>query len=246
MSGESTWIPLERDEVVGSGQDPANIETDDAWSFGSRTRLFWSGSASATPGVGSLHSSAPNETEPQTFGEHPDRQSHLSWRRSRLRDAESGARRFTSLYQWEGVVEEVNGTGFRARLHALENGRTNKSHVEYAEFDYDDLAYDSDRGLVAPGAVLYWTLGRSRNGYGTWVRTSLLRLRRLPTASARQKREAERLAEELLSELRDEQLQLRAAGPRRGRALGLRPRFWGSHLCSCRWGVVPRGLMSES
>jgi hypothetical protein len=113
-----------------------------------------------------------------------------------------GKRLFAPVYQWEGVVEEVNGKGFRARLHPFERGEADPTKVEYADFEYDDLADDSDHALVVEGAVFYWTVGRHRNEAGTQMNTSLVRFRRLPPPNVRQIREAEAEAEALLADLR--------------------------------------------
>jgi hypothetical protein len=116
-----------------------------------------------------------------------------------------GRRGFLPVYQWEGVVEEVNGTSFRARLRPFEEGPTEGARVEYADFDYDDLADESDHGLVAEGAVFYWTIGKSRNVAGTLFNTSLVRFRRLPSPTAAQKRQAAREAAALLADLEESQ-----------------------------------------
>lgn len=112
-----------------------------------------------------------------------------------------GKRGFAPLYQWEGVVEEVNGEGFRARLVPFENGQADPSRVEYADFEYDDLADESDRELVTHGAVFYWTVGRGRDSGGSISKRSLVRFRRLPPTSPYHAREARREAEDLLSDL---------------------------------------------
>jgi hypothetical protein len=114
-----------------------------------------------------------------------------------------GRRKFSPVYQWEGVVEEVNGEGFRARLRPLEVGLADR--VEYADFDYDDLADESDFDLVAEGAVFYWTVGRSSNEAGTQTKTSLVRFRRLPATTERQIKAAATQAEALLADLSEDQ-----------------------------------------
>jgi hypothetical protein len=122
----------------------------------------------------------------------------------RSRPVVFGQKGFAPIYQWEGVVEEVNGGGFRARLRPLtapqEGGR-----VEYADFEYIDLSNASDHELVARGAVFYWTVGRSRNPAGTITNTSLLRFRRLPPPTLTQQREAAREAAALLADLSEDQ-----------------------------------------
>jgi hypothetical protein len=112
-----------------------------------------------------------------------------------------GRRAFKPLYQWEGVVEEVSDEGFRARLRPFENGSLNRSQVEYADFEFVDLADESDYDLVEKDAVFYWTVGRYRNPAGTYTNTSLVRFRRLAPPTARQLNEASREAAELQAEL---------------------------------------------
>lgn len=111
-----------------------------------------------------------------------------------------GKRRFVPSYQWEGVVEEVNGEGFRARLLPVEDGERDAAHIEFADFEYDDLADEDDLGQVAEGAVFYWTVGKSRNAAGTIMNTSLVRFRRL-RARPHQGCDAAREAAALLADL---------------------------------------------
>ncbi len=65
------------------------------------------------------------------------------------------------LQQWEGVVEEVSGGGFCARLHDL----TVADHPEeFAEFNSIDCVPENMRDLVQPGGVFYWTIVRNQAG----------------------------------------------------------------------------------
>ena len=106
-----------------------------------------------------------------------------------------GLRAWHSLADWEGVVEEVGDETFRLRLTPLVDGRPDFTRAEFAEFDFDELAYDSDRSLIAPDAVVYWTVGRRRDEAGTVSNQSLVRVRRQPPPSAlRQKLAAEEVA----------------------------------------------------
>jgi hypothetical protein len=115
-----------------------------------------------------------------------------------------GRRAFAPLYQWEGVVEQVTGDGFRARLLPVRSGLAQRPTIEYADFQYDDLEDDSDRDLIAPGAVFYWTVGRSQRETGQHTKSSLVRFRRLPPVTAYQEREAMRQAEALLEDLAED------------------------------------------
>ncbi len=115
-----------------------------------------------------------------------------------------GRRGLQALGDWEGVVERVAGAKFHCRLAPLRFGVSDRSQIELTEFSLDDLDFDSDRGLVVPGAVLYWTVGRARNAAGTVSNTSLVRLRRLPALSSAQKVAAELEAEEMFQAFNEE------------------------------------------
>jgi hypothetical protein len=198
MNPESTErMNLERSNGHhGNGQSHAT----DAWSFGSPQRLLAWLKPSASSDPLNQRSAAANTAESPTVGPHaaidlsdvnPIASPRLSF----------GKRGFVALYQWEGVVEEVNAEGFRARLVPIEGSGADASRVEYADFAYDDLADESDRDLVVTDAVFYWTIGKSRNAAGTTTNTSLVRFRRLPPATGYQTREASREAEALLADL---------------------------------------------
>jgi hypothetical protein len=96
--------------------------------------------------------------------------------------ARLGKRAFAPLSHWEG-------------------GRPLRGRVEYSDFAFADLAEESDRDLVAPGAVFYWTIGRSRQRSGTLQNASLVRFRRSPppSPSQEQKRVARALVEDILA-----------------------------------------------
>jgi hypothetical protein len=113
--------------------------------------------------------------------------------------ARLGKRAFAPLSHWEGVVESVSELTFRARLLPFEDGRPLRGRVEYSDFAFADLAEESDRDLVAPGAVFYWTIGRSRQRSGTLQNASLVRFRRSPPPSQEQKRVARALVEDILA-----------------------------------------------
>lgn len=116
----------------------------------------------------------------------------------RVKTTDFGKRRFLVLSEWQGVVEEVNDSTFLGRLAPVEDGSLNLSRVEFTEFSFDDIADDSDRPLVEPGAVFYWTLGSSQNVAGTRTNVSLVRFRRIPPPSPYQRRRARREAEAIL------------------------------------------------
>jgi hypothetical protein len=197
LSGSTLKLDVEGGD--GSSEERVAPETG-AWWLGFRDRLIVPRPA-RTP---ELEARSANRTGLSTSDvNHARNLSGLSpilRRRPRF-----GKRGFVPAYQWEGVVEEVNGKGFRARLRPSEQGHTKAARVEYADFDYDDLADDSDHALVAEGAVFYWTIGKSRNVAGTLFNTSLVRFRRLPSPTAAQKRQAAIEAAALLADLEDDQ-----------------------------------------
>jgi hypothetical protein len=188
--------------VEGNGHDhetQRDSEATSPWWFGPRDQILLPRKVRtpASPATEQgVRSSDPSTLDPQGRNEEVSALKPVARPRPFF-----GRRGFLPVYQWEGVVEEVNGEGFRARLRPLE-GEPDPSQVEYADFDYMDLADDSDHELVVEGAVFYWTVGRSRNVVGTQTNTSLVRFRRLPPPSARQLREAEVEAEAMLADLR--------------------------------------------
>lgn len=115
-----------------------------------------------------------------------------------------GGRSFRPLYHWEGVVEEVTGDSFNARLVPFERGLPMRAKVEFTEFQLDDLAEESDRALVEAGAVFYWTIGKAKNRAGQLQNASLVRFRRLPSPRINQKQRARRRARQLLESSPDE------------------------------------------
>lgn len=179
-----------------SNRGEQEVETGDVWSFGSsRERML----PPVTPPRINQRSAAENTTGTPTGSPHtPDVPDVKPQALSR---PYFGKRSFQAAYQWEGVVEALDEDGFRARLLPFENGHVDPSRVEYADFDYGDLADESDRELVAEGAIFYWTVGRSRNPAGTYTNTSLVRFRRLPPPTPYEMQEANREAAELLADL---------------------------------------------
>jgi len=47
------------------------------------------------------------------------------------------------------------------------DGRPDPTRTEFTTFSLDDLDDESDRDLVAEGAIFYWTIGRGRTAAGT-------------------------------------------------------------------------------
>ena len=115
-----------------------------------------------------------------------------------------GKRRFTSLYEWEGVVQSVGDRWFSARLTPLEKRHLKSGRSEFTEFDFADLADESDIDLVREGSVFYWTIGRSRNEAGTIANQSLVRFRRVPALTRYQKQQARKEARDLMEAFGDD------------------------------------------
>lgn len=191
----------ERIEIEGSlSAKPAAAQpSTDAWSFGERAlRLF----APVTHRDGdSSNPHSRNLDARSTSG--VQRTARPDTKPASAPEPQFGKRSLRPLYQWEGVVEEVNGDSFRARLVPYEDGQPIPSRIEFSEFAHDDLADESDADLVEEGAVFYWTIAKSRNPAGTTTNVSLVRFRRLPPPGAFRQRLASREAQELMAEPQD-------------------------------------------
>jgi hypothetical protein len=113
-------------------------------------------------------------------------------------EVDSGRRSLRALMHWEGVVERLEGNGFRARLTPFRNGAADPAQVEFTDFSMDDLANREDRSLVKEGARFYWTIGRATNDAGTLFNVSLVRFRRLAPITSHRRRLAEAEADAVL------------------------------------------------
>lgn len=201
MNPSDATRPIDVEGPNGRNREwPSRWQTGDAWSFGSRDRLIAPLNPRAPADPATVRSAAAN-TAPSPTASPRSAMDVSDVKPVAPRRPFFGKRGFAPLYQWEGVVENVNGSGFRARLLPFENGHADASRVEYADFANDELADESDRDLVMEGAVFYWTVGRSRNLAGTYTNTSLVRFRRVPLPTPYQTREASREAEALLADL---------------------------------------------
>jgi hypothetical protein len=101
------------------------------------------------------------------------------------------------LQKWEGRVQKLTRDGFIALLTDL----TGFGPDEEAEFDEDDVS-SVDRPLIKPGAVFYWSLGYRDSTTGQRSRESVIRFRRLPQWSQRDRDEAAARASRWKSGLR--------------------------------------------
>jgi hypothetical protein len=113
----------------------------------------------------------------------------------------TGKKGLWSKATWEGVVEEVKRDRFSARMTEVQFGKPTRNEIEETEFMLDELQYASDRDLVQPGAVFYWTVGRASNAAGSISNASVIRFRRMPTISGLTKLRADKEAEDLYQDL---------------------------------------------
>jgi hypothetical protein len=191
---EPSTRPEQIDSLSGKLTPPWQRE-DPAWSFGPiEPRIVW---PERTPNEVIQQQSnrvGDSTVNPQKITGPEDQPRHL-------RGTYFGKRSLEPLSHWEGVVEAVKGDIFQARLVPLVEGRPDPGRVEFTDFSTDDLADESDRSLVVPNAVFYWTIGRARNSAGTVTNVSLVRFRRLPPPTRYLLERAEREAKELLNTL---------------------------------------------
>jgi len=89
--------------------------------------------------------------------------------------------KFTLLQKWEGIVEEVNGQHFKAKLVDLTE---NKESDAEATIGYDEID-EEDKVLLKEGAVFYWSVGYLDRAMGR-IKASQIRFRRLPQLSEKQ------------------------------------------------------------
>lgn len=87
----------------------------------------------------------------------------------------SAPTRFDLRQQWEGTVAAVEGDSFTVTLQDLTDPRVPE---ESAELFIEDVG-ESDRALIEPGAVFYWSVGYEDTPRGR-ERKSIIRFRRLP------------------------------------------------------------------
>lgn len=111
------------------------------------------------------------------------------------RQTEPTRDKFVPLQRWEGVVLEVEGEHFSARLTNL----TADGPLEEAQLQLIDVA-DEDLDLVQRGAVFYWSIGYMNSSSGQRSRVSTLRFRRLPVWS-REEIEAGKLRAATIAEI---------------------------------------------
>jgi hypothetical protein len=194
MSSSPTTEPLAIAE--SSGAAPAWQKSDAAWSFDFSSGRIIGGVVTSSSPPPPLY---PNHNAYSTRG--PQKIASPRQHPSILKRQDFGRRRFQALQHWEGVVEQVTRDGFVARLIPL-GLRETQATEERTEFSLDELSYESDRSLVEPGSVFYWTVGKAWNAAGTLTNVSLVRFRRIPAPAASVWAKADAEALGLLTRLR--------------------------------------------
>lgn len=101
---------------------------------------------------------------------------------------------FDLLQKFEGTVLSVSGDSFVALLV----DKTNPGPEEEAEIPFAEIM-PGDRELVKPGAMFYWVIGYRREIHGQLSRSSVIRLRRVPSWSPAKLEQAKKTAETFLS-----------------------------------------------
>ena len=192
---ERPTLPTDIEGVIG-GPDHPWQRRESTWSFEpTEQRLVGSLDSGFS---GTVETGSANESSPSTVG--PQQILAPGGAPVGIRPRNFGKQSFQPLSQWEGVVERVSASGFFGRLVQLDNGHTSSARIQFTEFAFDDLSNESDRSLVQPGAIFYWTIGRSKNAAGTSTNMSLVRFRRIPSAGPKQRHRAHLEAEDLLKD----------------------------------------------
>jgi hypothetical protein len=101
----------------------------------------------------------------------------------------SGAH-FIQLGVWRGRVLETRASDFTATLL----DQISQAPEEVGTFQMGELS-DDDLSLVAPGAEFYWVVGYQVNAARQRTRTSVIRMRRLPSYSSEEAERAEHWAD---------------------------------------------------
>lgn len=102
------------------------------------------------------------------------------------------------LQDWEGVVETIGDGTFTALLRDLT--RYEARPHETADFSIEDISKD-DRELLEPGAIFFFTVGRSTKPNGQQERFARVEFRRLPVWTDADLKRAEARAQRLARSL---------------------------------------------
>ncbi len=196
MSGDETR-PVDIGNMLGGATENSWQSNDTAWSFGFRSRhLFSAGDSHLPNGDPAL----PNKNANGSGTSAPQRVTVPDLTPVAPPDRRLGLKAWRALSHWEGVVEEVTGDGFQLRLTPFVEGRPDFTRPMFAEFGFDELAYEADRDLIVRDAVVYWTVGRRRDEAGTFSNQSLVRVRRQAPPSGPRKQLAAQEVADLLAD----------------------------------------------
>jgi hypothetical protein len=97
----------------------------------------------------------------------------------------SGAH-FIQLGVWRGRILEARASDFTAALR----DQISEAPEEVGTFQIGEIS-DDDTSLVTPGAEFYWVVGYQVNAARQRTRTSVIRMRRLPSYSSEEAERAE-------------------------------------------------------
>lgn len=98
---------------------------------------------------------------------------------------------FSAQQKWVGFVTEAGDNTFRARITTM----VGEGYVQDAEI-YSSEVDVSDRVLIKPGAMFYWSIGYLDRPSGRF-RTSIIRFRRLPVWTDTEVADAKSIIEDL-------------------------------------------------
>jgi len=104
------------------------------------------------------------------------------------------------LQKWEGTVISHSADEFTAELRDLTSP---DRAIEQVTLSVEEIA-ESDRRLMASGAVFYWSVGYRETLWGQRERVSALRFRRLPAWTPSDLEEVKRKAQEFAALIRDD------------------------------------------
>ena len=109
----------------------------------------------------------------------------------RYSDCRPTQRRFKMLQHWEGIITAVQEEFFWANLSDL-SAPSNPEEV--VELPIEEIS-ESDRPLLKPGSVFYWSIGHEITRTGQIRRVSEIRLQRVATHPRRDQDESTRTPE---------------------------------------------------
>ena len=108
-------------------------------------------------------------------------------------EAKQDISRTISLQQWECVVTEVLDDVVCCEMHDLSDECNPREYAEVYIAEFSEF----DRPLLSEGTVFYWSVGHTRKRSGQIVRSSELRVRRMPKLTKSQKAQITRKVQKL-------------------------------------------------